>query len=141
LLRRCADVRAVAFKIAMFVAFGDVGAFDDALGAVLHAAVAGDGYLAGGSAGAWDELPAGAFAKLAILKSHGDSIRLRRAYGKVWTVGIRGSSGDGVADSPYTEFTENAEKNEKKITQRRRVNRGFAEKRERDGPNSAAGVC
>jgi hypothetical protein len=34
-----------------------------------------------------------------------------------------------VADSPYTEFTENAEKNEKKITQRRRVNRGFAEKR------------
>jgi hypothetical protein len=55
---------------------------------------------------------------------------LRRAYGKVWTVGIRGSSGDGVAGFLNAEFAEDTERIEKKITQRRRVNRGFAEKSE-----------
>jgi hypothetical protein len=70
-----------------------VGAFDDSFGAVLHAAVAGDGNLARGSILPRDELPAGSFAKLAILESHADSIRLRKACGKVsalgklWTVG------------------------------------------------------
>src|SRR5579862_4867913 len=81
-MRRGAYVGAVAFEVAVFVAFGDVGAFDDALGAVLHAAVAGYRHFAG-SVEARDEFPAGAFAVRAILEGHGDSIRLRGWNGKV----------------------------------------------------------
>ena len=114
LLRRGADVRAVTFKIAVFIAFGNVGALDDAFGAVLHAAVAGDGDFAGGSIGAWNELPAGAFAERAILERHADSIRLLRAYGKVWNVEIGESSGDGVAGFLNTEFAEATERVEKR---------------------------
>src|ERR1700676_1891785 len=58
LLRRCADVRAVAFKIAMLVALGDMRALDNALGTLLHAAIAGNRNLAGGSLGPRQKLPA-----------------------------------------------------------------------------------
>src|SRR5579859_1611407 len=71
----------------MFVAFRDVGALDDALGAFLHAAVAGDGDFAGGTIGAGEELPACSSAEGAILESHGDSIRLRGLDGKVPALG------------------------------------------------------
>ncbi len=114
LLRCGADVCAVTFKIAMLVAFGDVGALDDAFGAVLHAAVAGDGDCADGTIGPWDELPAGSFAERAILKRHADSIRLLRAYGKVWTVEISGSSCYGAAGFLNTVFAEGTEKVEKR---------------------------
>src|SRR5580704_6004530 len=105
LLRRGADVCAVAFEIAVFVAFGDAGALDDALGPVLHAAVAGNGYLSGGPSRAWDELPAGSLAKRAILERHADSIRSGGRDGKASTVGIRvrelgraGEAGGGTDD-------------------------------------------
>src|SRR5271155_3341056 len=62
-----ANVGAVTLEIAMLVALGNVGAFDDSFSAILHAAVAGDGYLAGGTIGPGDELPAGSFAERAIL--------------------------------------------------------------------------
>src|SRR5579859_484562 len=90
LLGRCTDVGAVAFKIAVLVALGNVGALDDALGTLLHAAIAGDGDSACGSVGTRDELPTRASAKRAILESHADSIRLGRldrklsALGKLW---------------------------------------------------------
>jgi hypothetical protein len=80
----------------------------------LHAAVAGYGDFAGGTTGPGDELPAGSFAKLAILKSHGDSIRLLGRNGKAWTVGIGGSSGDGVAGFLNTELAKGTEKVEKR---------------------------
>src|SRR5271170_6574003 len=104
LRRSGAYVGAVAFKIAMFVAFGDVGAFDDSFGAILHAAVAGDCNFASGAARSRDELPAGSFAKLAILESHAHSIRFRGRSGKLGAVGISSSSGDSVASFLNTEF-------------------------------------
>src|SRR5579859_1267395 len=71
----------------VLVTLGDVGALDDALGTFLHAAVAGDGNFACGSVGPRDELPACSSAERAILKSHADSIRLRRLRGKVSALG------------------------------------------------------
>jgi hypothetical protein len=67
----------------MLIAFGDVGAFDDALCAILHPAIAGYRDFAGGSILSRDELPAGSFAKRTILKRHADSIRLRKRNGKL----------------------------------------------------------
>src|SRR5690348_12624407 len=77
LLRCRTHVGAITFKVAMLVAFGNVGALDDALRANLHTAIAGDGNSAGGAVEPGYEFPTGSSAKRAILESHGDSIRLR----------------------------------------------------------------
>src|SRR5277367_5040702 len=55
-----AYVRAVAFKIAVLIALGDVGALDDTLCAILHAAITSDGNFTRGSVLPRDKLPAGA---------------------------------------------------------------------------------
>src|SRR5580700_4904269 len=82
LLRGCADVRAVAFKITVLVALGDVRALDDALGTLLHPAIAGHGNFSRGSVGPRHKLPARSSAKRAILKRHTESIRSGRVHGK-----------------------------------------------------------
>src|SRR5580700_9831619 len=87
LLRRRADVRAVAFKITVLVALGDARALDDALGTLLHPAIAGHGHSSGGSVGPRHELPARSSAKRAILKRHADSIRSGRVHGKLRALG------------------------------------------------------
>src|SRR5580704_14099720 len=87
LQRRCADVRAVAFKITVLVAPGDVRALDDPLGALLHPAIAGHGNSSRGSVGPRHELPARSSAKRAILKSHAHSIRSGRVHGKLSRLG------------------------------------------------------
>src|SRR5580704_2535650 len=53
----------------MFVALGNVGAPQDEVGAVFHAAVAGDGEFTG-AVGAGNEFVSGAAAELAIFEGH-----------------------------------------------------------------------
>jgi hypothetical protein len=106
-----------------------VGALDDALGTFLHAAIAGDGDFAGGAIGPRDELPTRASAKRAILQSHAHSIRSRQRNGKLLDVRIRISSGDEEAGGIRL-GSDGRRRESKRITQRRRVSRGFAEKRE-----------
>lgn len=114
MLRRGADVRAVTFKVAMLIALGNVRALDDALCALLHAAVAGDGNLARSAIWSRDKLPACSSAVGAILKRHADSIRLRQRNGKLWNVVISGSGGDSGAGFLNTEFTEDTERAQKR---------------------------
>jgi hypothetical protein len=90
------EVGDVAFEIAMLVALGNAGALQDAIGAVFHAAVAGDCEFAG-AVGAGDEFVAGAAAELAIFEGQSlvpcvsvseDRIRVRRGDSKraLWTI-------------------------------------------------------
>ena len=59
------EIGDVAFEVAMFVALGDVRAGDDPIGALFHAAVAGDGEFTL-AVGTGNESPSGAAAELAI---------------------------------------------------------------------------
>jgi hypothetical protein len=94
LLGRCTDVGAVAFKIAVLVALGNAGALNDALGTLLHAAIADDGDFACGSVGTRDELPTGASAEGAVLKGHEERIRSPGAGGKMeWWKIVEGGRG------------------------------------------------
>src|SRR5690349_19542359 len=66
----------------MLVALGNVRALDDAVGTLLHAAVATDGNFSGGVVGARNEFPAGAAAEWAVFKRHAERIRSPARDGK-----------------------------------------------------------
>src|ERR1700682_1113748 len=60
----------VALEIAVLVALRDVDALHHASGALLHAAIAGDGYTSAQAISTWHELPAGSPAERAIFNRH-----------------------------------------------------------------------
>ncbi len=65
MLGSLSDIGAVAFKVAMFVTFGDACAVHSERRALAAAAIAGYGEFSR-AVGAGDELPAGSVAELAI---------------------------------------------------------------------------
>src|SRR5690242_15269037 len=76
MLRILAYVRAVAFKIAVFVSLRDSRAFDHARRALFHPAVTRSRHC---SRAVWtrDHLPSSAAAELAVVESH-----CNKAYGR-----------------------------------------------------------
>ena len=63
------EIGDVTFEVAVLVSLGDVGSAQNAIGAIFHAAIAGDGEFTG-AVGAGNELPSGAAAELAIFEGH-----------------------------------------------------------------------
>src|SRR5579863_1123433 len=80
------EIGDVAFEVAMFIALGNVGARENAVGAVFHAAVAGDGEFTS-AVGAGNQFVSGAAAELAIFEGH--------EFGSISKDRIRGRGGDG----------------------------------------------
>src|SRR5579859_1508307 len=81
------NVSAVAFEVAMLVAFGDARAIHHARGAIFHAAVASRGH-GSGAIRTRDHLPSCAAAELAVLESH-----RKKAYGCDARTASRGECG------------------------------------------------
>jgi hypothetical protein len=85
------EIGDVAFEVAVFVAFGDAGALENASGAIFHAAIAGYGEFTG-AVGTGNELPSGAAAELAIFEGHRGRVERQdtratgRRQAKLWTI-------------------------------------------------------